>query len=270
MVRDMDWFVDRLLSDPASVDRLYAIATGRRLSDGEVPSWFVEGCMGDAEFIARVTDAIREQRAEYFRLYREFLTLEEREGYPATKWCCEVLDEIAQCIPVERRTLGHVPVSGLDFYWARIFDTTCFEDVAFDAKECVNAWWEIERYSREGRTEVIQSMIRAGALTGREGLSFVSRDSHVPHAEDVELNRPDATLIVAGGHDVLGFLDDRFGVAVLLYGAVVTVNPYLDSGLDLVVEMEKRGYKKVHFTQAGDYLLPFAIGFENITVFLKQ
>lgn len=267
---NVDWFTEKLLEDPRSIEHLYAIVTGKSTGGLEIPDWYLEACIADSEFMVRVMAALAEARVEYYEGYRQLEDLEEKEDFPATRWCCSVLDEIAVCIPPAKRIFGHVPVCGRDFYWARIFTRTCFEDIAFDVAESVNAWWEIACYNADGRTHVISTLIRVGVLSGSEDLTFVSRDSHLPHADDEKWNRHDATLVVAGGHNVLDFLKDRFGDLPLEYGAIITVNPFVPPDRNLALELKKRSFERCCYFEGGEYVLPYAIGYEDITVYLHK
>jgi hypothetical protein len=95
----------------------------------------LEEALGNELFIKKMHNSVKESWETYRRGYKELENLEAREGYVAMFAYAKELDSIAAHLPQETRTLCHYPFSGTDFYWARIFRKSYFEDTAFDSKK---------------------------------------------------------------------------------------------------------------------------------------
>ena len=92
----------------------------------------LEKALSDESFVSRMQTNVIVTSQAYRQGYKRLEELERNEGYPAMGAYAEILDEIAQYLPEDRKETCHYPYSGIDFYWARIFKKVIFEDTGFD------------------------------------------------------------------------------------------------------------------------------------------
>jgi hypothetical protein len=223
--------------------------------------------LGDGLFVSRMQERVRPIWQIYRQGYRKLEDLEKREGYPAMSAYAEALDDIAGHLPAENRAFCHYAFSGVDFYWARIFDKVVFEDIAFDKEELPTMWWEPETYSSERRAEIISTLKAQRVMPESAVMQFLAGDAEIP-GDDNQFNNPGATLLVKGGHDFIGYVESRFGESNLQYGAVIIVSP--SNPIEKTEErLAQDGYHKKASLDGIDCLAPYAMELKDIHIFLK-
>lgn len=200
----------------------------------------------------------------YHEGYRQLLELEEEEGFPAMKYRASQLDKLIPHLP---ETKGYNVFAGNDFYWARLFALTVFEDIAYDKEWDMHMWWQPEMYQRDSIDLVLTTLKKAGVLDDASDIRLIAGDSEITRGDN-DFDRTDWTLVVAGGHSVIPFLDKRYKEG-LNYGAVVIADP-ADRHEKLLSSMEQRGYECTFYDQGEVYSVPFAISTGHNFVFIKN
>lgn len=205
----------------------------------------------------------------YQEAYSMLEELERDEGFPAMRAYAERLDHVREALPEENRKNGYYIYAGIDFYWARLFDRTMFEDVAYSSEFSPHMWWEPERYQRESLHQCIATLREAGALSESDNVGLQISDSSETRLVN-DYNKPEWTLIEKSGHDILQFLRDRFGHPELVhFGAIIVASPVRDEE-KLIQGMQEFGYSHAHTEQGELILAPYTMGVRDIRVFLKE
>ena len=97
----------------------------------------------------------------------------------------------------------------------------------------------------------------------------MSGDSQIER-EDNHFNNSATTLLIKGGHDVLGFLKDRFRERRVMFGAIITVtshNPVEDMDEYLL----NHNYRRTFSHPGEDFLAPYStLKFKDIFVRSKK
>lgn len=229
----------------------------------------LEAALSDDSFVHKMQESVRTKWEVYRNGYRRLEDLEEREGYPAMHTYASELDLIAEQLPRQNRVFCYYPFSSVDFYWARIFDRIVFEDISFDQeKEIPTMWWDPETYGFNRRTEIISTLRTQGVISSSAIMEFVAGNAEIDRYEN-QFNNQQSTLLVKGGHDVLGYVGTRFKDKRLEYGAIITVtstNPLRD--------MEDRfaedGYRRHVSIEGKGFLAPYSMELKDIHIFLKN
>src|SRR3989344_3297775 len=115
--------------------------------------------------------------SDYIGAYHALEKMEEQDGYPAIKAGAERLDRVKAALPEENRKNGYYIYAGTDFYWARIFDFTVFEDRAYFDEYSPHMWWEPERYQVGSLTGILAKLRDVGALTSANAVRLLHGNS---------------------------------------------------------------------------------------------
>jgi len=227
----------------------------------------LEKALSDASFVSRMQSQVRQAWRVYREGYKRLEDLEKKEGHPAITACANVIDEIAGYLPNINKKVCHYPFSGVDFYWARIFDRIVFEDSGFDQYELPTMWWDPRTYSSEKRQEIITTLKAQKIIPESAILEFVNRDSAIPKSDN-KFNNSITTLLVKGGHDFLGYVKSRFGNTSLEYGAIITVTATNPLG-DIEKRLKRDGYNRIASLVGTNFLIPYAMELKDIHIFLR-
>ncbi len=227
----------------------------------------LEKALSDGAFVSRMQSRIKQTREIYRQGYRKLEDLERKEAYPAMTICADILDKIREYLPVISRNVCYYPFSGVDFYWARIFDRIIFEDIGFNQDELPNMWWDSETYGYERRQEIIGILQTQRIIPKSTILKFISGDADVSRADN-QFNDPTTTLLVKGGHDFLGYVESRFNNGSLKYNAIIIVTAKNPPG-DVERRLKQDGYTRIVSIEGTDYLIPYAMELRDINIFLK-
>ena len=226
----------------------------------------LERALKDEDFIERMQKKAIKSFRKYREGYNELEELEIEEDFVAIKSCVKLLDEISEHL--NGREVCYYPFSGTDFYWARIFKKTIFEDLSYDSKEEIpNMWWDKEQYTKENREKIIESLKINEFIPKTSNIEFSCADSNTSVMAE-ELNNPHTTLIVKGGHDFLGYIKERYSETNLEYGNIITVN-ISNKTKPVEEKLDRQGYKKISYFKGIKYLLPFSMELRDINIFTK-
>lgn len=227
----------------------------------------LEKALSDELFVSSMQNKIKEIWQVYRQGYRDLEQLEQKEGYLATAACAKVLDEIAVHLSTNMKKSCYYPFSGVDFYWARIFDKVTFKDICFDQDELPNMWWDSETYGSGRRQEILATLKTQGIISEQAILEFIVGNAEIP-STDNQFNDTAQTLLIKGGHDFLGYVESRFGSERLTYRAIITV-----AAINPLRDIEKRltqdGYTRKASLEGTDYLIPYAMELRDIHIFLR-
>lgn len=226
----------------------------------------IEEAMSDPAFVRLMEERISELQKHYMGCYRSLEELEEREGWPAMKAYANRLDYLEQFLPCRR--FCHYPFSGVDFYWARVFDRIAFEDMAFDGREHPDNWWDAETYTEKRREEIIALLKRKKIIPENADMRFLAGDAFQGRPDN-QFNTLEATLLVKGGHDVLGYVNKRFADEELKYGSVVAVMA-ANSPDDLIGGLQERGYTMAMAITGTGLTAPFGMDLKDIFIFRRS
>lgn len=204
----------------------------------------------------------------YLNSYDRLEEIEQEEGFPAMKLYAEQLDNIRSLLPQENTINGYYPFAGTDFYWARIFNKTVFEDIGYEKGYVKNMWWRPEKYSKDSINDIIFTLKKTGVLKEDTIIERITGDADNTR-EDNDFNKPEWTLVVKGGHGVINFLDKRFKEESINFGAIVVVDPadnddYLKQGI------EKRNYICTSYEPGIKFYSPYAMGMRHQYIFQKM
>ncbi|TSC74530.1 MAG: hypothetical protein G01um101448_49 [Parcubacteria group bacterium Gr01-1014_48] len=254
--------LERLILD--SHHRALAVAT--EMVDKEFGG-NLDQALSDTDFVTRVQVSVREEWDKYLAAYCELELLEETEGFPAIHWYASRIDAIAQQLPTEVKALGYYPFCGIDFYWARVFKKTVFEDIGFGKQDMPNMWWEPARYGKQGRKQILAKLFELTVIPPTAKLTFVSGNAEVKRRNN-DLNRATTTLIVKGGHDFLHFFGTRFKNERPLFGAIISISA-VNTLRDIEHCLSAFSYEKVFSCAGNDFIAPYAMELRDAHVFLK-
>lgn len=221
-------------------------------------------------FFRKMHERTRKLQQVYINGYRQLEDLERREGYPAMLAYAALLDSIAEHLPRQNRVFGYYPFSGVDFYWARIFEklVVC-EDIGFDEKEQIpEMWWGVETYGAKKRQEIISILKSQGIIPVSSNVEILSGDAGVDRYDN-RFNNQQSTLLVKGGHNVLGYIETRFQGRHLEYGAIITASSF-NPLRDMEHRFAKDGYRRHASFEGGEFLAPYAMELNDIHIFLKN
>jgi hypothetical protein len=228
----------------------------------------LNAALSDASFVKKMQTAVKDIWQFYRLCYRTLEDLEKREGYRATHICANVLDKIAKHLPADKN-ICYYPFSGVDFYWARIFNKVVCEDISFGKKELPNMWWDPETYGLERRKEIIATLKAQKIIPKSASLEFVVGDAETARASN-QFNNSNTTLLIKGGHDFLGYVKSRFfAKKPLRYGAIITVtatNPLKD----IEERLARDDYSRKASLEGTNWLIPYAMQLKDIHVFIKK
>lgn len=229
----------------------------------------MEKALSCQEFITRMHAKIAVERQRYLDAYKKLEKLEIREGFPGMQCYAEWLDRIQNSLQPKNRECCYYPFSGIDFYWARIFPRIVFEDIGFDKTSTEkNMWWNFPMYSKRKRDAIFAMLQEVGIIPKLFFMKCISGDAEIERAEN-DFNSSAVTLLVKGGHDVLGFLEKRFQGNPILFGAIITV-----SAVHPVPEMEqwlsRYAYIRMFSSDGEDLYVPYAMGLRDIHIFTKN
>lgn len=205
---------------------------------------------------------------DYIGAYRELEGMEEQDGYPAMHAIAERLDNIREALPEENRKNGYYIYPGTDFYWARLFDFTIFEDRAYFQDYSPNMWWEPEQYGVGSLVATLAKLREAGVLTPDNAVRLLKGDSDTTTAHN-NFNRPEYTLIEKSGHSVVDFLRSRYKGEALSFGAVIA-GSHVGNEEKFIREMAELGYTLVHHEEGERIIAPYTMGIGDVRVFLKK
>jgi len=216
-------------------------------------------------------DVSREWRSlpswsEYVGAYRELEGMEERDGYPAMRAIAERLDHIRAALPEENRKNGYYIYPGTDFYWARLFGFTVFEDCAYFQDYSPNMWWNPERYQVNSLVATLAKLREVGVLTDGNSVRLLKGDSDTTTAHN-DFNRPEYTLIEKSGHSVVDFLRSRYKGEAVDFGAVITGSSVRDEE-KFLREMAEFGYTLAHHEKGERIIAPYTMGMGGVRVFV--
>jgi len=205
----------------------------------------------------------------YNEQYGRLLAYEIENGYPTLKHYGEILDHLAQRMPLNLLQNAYYPFAGTDFYWARIFKNIIFEDVAYGESRHPNMWWSDEQYGGENLNS-IEKLLRDQEIIPAEALVEMRRANSELRNEGQVVNSQEWTLILKGGHDVLSFFKERHSNESVLYGAVIAVSP-ANSEKNLREGMDLLGYQ-LHYSSLGaeSFVAPFSMEFSKVFIFVKN
>ncbi|MCK4669975.1 MAG: hypothetical protein KAT43_02135 [Nanoarchaeota archaeon] len=219
----------------------------------------------DSKFVGCMQANIRGLQLHYNECYRRLEELEKREEYFGMHAYANQLDMIAGLLSC--RDICHYPFSGVDFYWARIFQRTFFEDMAFDGKDYPDNWWDIETYTHKKREEIISLMKKIGIIPLFARIELLSGDAEVSKPSN-RFNNKYTTLLVKGGHDILDYLRRRFKDEELEYGTILAVDPS-NPRSELIQGICERGYTMTGAIEGTGIIAPFSMELKNIYIFRK-
>ena len=202
----------------------------------------------------------------YQNSYSKLESLEDQEGYSAMKYYSEQLDEIKELIPDKFLENGYYPFAGTDFYWARIFENTIFEDIGYNQDYVKNMWWSSDKYSQKSLDEIILVLSQQNIIPKNPSIKIITGDSEKDRVDN-NYNQENSTLVVKGGHSTIPFLKKRF--SELKFGTAVFVSP-ADRAEDLQKEMVNRGYKCISVINDDKFYAPYAMGLGIRYLFLKD
>lgn len=225
----------------------------------------MEKAMNDGAFISRIHRKTNPLWDDYINGYSELKKLEKKEGYPAMKAYAAQLDAIDTHLSEKNKKLCHYPFSGIDFYWARIFDKIVFEDISFYKEKCANAWWGEELYTQEKMNNILSLMKKQKIIDKHSQLDFLVGDAEEPR-KDNNFNNSKSTLVLKS--HVSGYLEMRFNDEPLKYGAIIIANSS-EKISKINTKLAKEKYDKVKFIKGEKFCTPFAMGLKNIHIFLK-
>lgn len=227
----------------------------------------VEDAIEDKDFVQRMQASVKQLWAKYLAGYEKLEELEQREGFPALARHCRIFDRIALSLPSESRQFCYYPFSGTDFYWARIFQHLFCEDIGFDNESIPNMWWGEEDYSKENRDRVLGLLKKLSVVPEEHEVVCVRSDAERSGWGNA-YNLPSYTMLVKGGHDVVGFIEKRFQDIELNYGAILTAssaNPHKK----LRAYLSSRGFEQVLWHPGTSWIAPYAMELRRVAVFSK-
>lgn len=178
----------------------------------------IEAAFADTDLIGSIQQSVGLLWQAYRTLSASLEALEHQESYPAVTQYCRVLDGIAALIPENSKQLAYYPYSGIDLYWARIFNETVFQDIGFDGVAIPNIWWNLESYSLTHLHKIRTQLTELDVIPSQNQLHFFGGDVQESGMFS-HLNERDVTLIVKGGHGFLQeitHLTSQFGCLVLV------------------------------------------------------
>lgn len=205
---------------------------------------------------------------DYIGAYRELEGMEELDGYPAMKACTERLDLIRAALPEENRKNGYYIYAGTDFYWARLFDFTVFEDRAYFEEYSPHMWWEPKQYQVGSLVGTLAKLREVGVLTPANAVRLLNGDSGCSTARN-GFNRPEYTLIEKSGHSAVDFLRSRYKGEPIRFGAVIAGSP-VGNEERFLKEMAELGYTLAHHEEGERIIVPYTVGLGGVRVFLKK
>jgi len=223
-----------------------------------------KAAMKDKSFQKKTNNLLK----NYLKGHDELESLERKEQYPAMFAYANQLDFIAEHIPKRNRKFCYNPFSGVDFYWARIFDKTVFRDIAFDDDEHPKRWWGAETYSIGTREWILNTLKKLKIISHKADMKFVSGDANKKQ-EDNHFNNYETTLLVKGDYNVIEYLNKAFKDDRLRYGAIIVVNP-ANPLEEITDKLAKEGYKKKKSLKGIDTLAPYTMDLKNIHMFIKK
>jgi hypothetical protein len=230
----------------------------------------IEKALANEFFVERVHRKVEKQWEIYRKSYKKLESLEAREDYVAMFAYAKQLDVIAECIPQKTRNICLYPFSGTDFYWARIFRKSYFEDISFDSEvKLPTMWWSREDYTAEQRQHIVLLLKELKIIPRDADLIFFSRDSD--SRRDVNIfNNSNSTLLIKGGNDVLGYIKKRHKNKVLNYGAIIAQCSTCATQKDLEDRFSQDGYYQRLYLEGQDLVAPYAMELKDIYLFLKE
>ncbi len=216
-----------------------------------------------------VTKAFRNLPAtlEYNQAYESLNELEEVEHFAGTKECLRRLNMLANYIPETSRKFAYNPFAGTDFYFARLFNETVFEDAGYYQKFNFHMWWDPSAYQEDRLASMLQLYRKRGVIGPENSVRLLCGDCDYTRLEN-DFNFSPSTLIVKGGHSVISFLENRYGNNPLNYGAMIIVSP-ADEFSELRSWLSQRGYGLVYFDSGEPLFVPFAMSYHNAAVFTR-
>lgn len=220
----------------------------------------------DSSFMGRVRDQTRNHWVLYLDAYCELEALDEKEGHLGMQECAKVLDKISSIIPIQERQVCYYPFAGVDFYWARIFDKVMCQDIAYDQQSVPNMWWNANVYQTEKRESIIGKM-RARKIIPESAViecSLGDADTAVERYNDGK-----TTLLVKGGHDFLGYIDQTFAGERLYYTTIITVSA-VNTTAEIEQRLERDDYHRVKSLKGTNWLIPYAMDLKRINIFRKK
>ncbi len=203
---------------------------------------------------------------DYIGAYRELEGMEEQDGYPAMHAIAERLDRVRAALPEENRKNGYYIYAGTDFYWARLFDFTVFEDRAYFQDYSPNMWWEPEQYGVGSLVGTLAKLREVGVLTPDNTVRLLKGNSDTTTAHN-NFNRPEYTLIEKSGHSVVDFLRSRYKGEAVNFGAVIA-GSHVGNEEKFIREMADLGYTLVHHEEGERIIAPYTMGIGDVRVFV--
>ncbi|MBW3011247.1 hypothetical protein KY326_03445, partial [Candidatus Woesearchaeota archaeon] len=83
-----------------------------------------------------------------------------------------------------------------------------------------------------------------------------------------DFNNPRTTLLVKGGHDILGYLERRFRKKKLEYGVILAAD-VANPRPELIEGMCHRGYTLTGAVEGTGVIAPFSMELRNVYIFQK-
>ena len=221
----------------------------------------------DMDFIRRMHHNIDTLWNKYLDSYRLLEKIEKENGYASMKQYADILDIISEYIPDQCKQICYYPFAGIDFYWARIFNTLICQDITYDRYESLNAWWGMDWYNGKKRMEIVELLKSIEIIPPENSIICVNGKAELPNKE-TELNRHEVTLLLKGGHSVIDFIKERFNDQVF-FGIIIIVTP-ADTIEDLDGFMSYNGYNLIYHDNETRLLIPYAMELRDIHVFSKK
>jgi len=228
--------------------------------------------------LAEVREAIKHFWEIYAGGQDKLFELEKQEGFPAFRAYAKHIDFVGANLPPQNRSICYHPFSGLDFLWARIFQKTIFEDIAFNLWHPLFGWWKAEDYSADKRMKIIHILKKERIIPSSAVLEFIKGDSRFESGQNEDLNNPDTTLFLKRGHDNLIFLKKRFLDLnqELMFGAIFFESGFYEHSIEGVEKvLASQNYKlALKYKYSGvdlEYSIPYALGpGKHNAIFIKK
>lgn len=223
-----------------------------------------EAALANPEFVERMQGSLHELRQKYLSASKALERLEAIEGYPAMAEYAAVIDRIVSYLPSKANC--YYPYSGVDFYWARGFNKTVFEDVMFGKNaHHQKSWWGAGTYRKNSVESIISLMKSLGIIPEANGIEIRCSDSDFTVSSS-EFNNSDWVLLLKGGSETKPFENGNFQPDYC--GIIVsnTHSPFEEIGLRIVTQ----GYSKAAYFEFGPFMPPYSLEMRNVAVFVKQ
>lgn len=205
---------------------------------------------------------------QYQKSYKELEQLEIKEGFPAMQQYAAELDHLKDFLQKQNRTKGYYPFAGTDFYWARIFDQTVFEDIGYWKTYDQHMWWKPSAYQQPNIEESLHLLAQAGVIENKDNIQLIVGDANRTRNEN-DFNNKDYTMIVKGGHSVLPFISKRFKKEQLKFGAIIVVSPS-DTHTELINGMAERDFSCIYHEKGERFYAPFSMGMQQRYIFSNK